>query len=350
VHHARPAGQLLTSNPASEQRVDEGLRSISVDRLQFQPHTTTLTDDGNAALNSIVELVKANPGVPLEFRLSTFSETTPGQNHSLSVTQSEALEEMLAQRGADISAVAVNGLGSPESNPAVAPRNAVLLDATEPLAVGSTADLSFVDATSTLLPAAAPVLDRIADQLTLNPIASLKLVVYASTGAGGETDHALSHERGDHIVEELRSRGVSRRRMSVVGLGATPIGVDRSNAVSAVVGDGARLAVALANVDMDPVNFALHTTTLTEPGVAILNEVAEVLTKYPTGLVMVACHTFTEPSSDANHGLSHRQAAVIVDYLVEHGVDPQRIATQGHGDPVHFEHETTGSYVTVSPL
>jgi outer membrane protein OmpA-like peptidoglycan-associated protein len=81
-----------------------------------------------------------------------------------------------------------------------------------------------------------------------------------------------------------------------------------------------------------------------------LDQLAGVLAANPDGMVMVAAHTFTEPTSEANLALSARQANAVAGYLAARGVDKARLMPVAHGDPPVIGFESTSVYVTFSVM
>lgn len=122
------------------------------------------------------------------------------------------------------------------------------------------------------------------------------------------------------------------------------------NVVTVQVGEAALLSVALEAIDIDSIDFVPHTTVLTPTSLVLLDQVAAALVAYPAPRIMVAGHTFTEPSSDANHLLSQRQAEALAAYLVSRGADAKRFTLVGHGDPPQFGVESAGVYVTFTVM
>jgi outer membrane protein OmpA-like peptidoglycan-associated protein len=84
---------------------------------------------------------------------------------------------------------------------------------------------------------------------------------------------------------------------------------------------------------LDVVEFAPNTSTLRPTSGATLDAVAQTLLGNPSiQLVEVQSHTSGIGSAAANQALSEQRAAVVVQYLVDAGVDPTRLVAQGYGD------------------
>lgn len=63
-----------------------------------------------------------------------------------------------------------------------------------------------------------------------------------------------------------------------------------------------------------------------------LDEIARTLANYPATMIDVHGHTDSTGTAQYNQSLSERRARSVADYLIGRGVQPIRIATQGHGE------------------
>lgn len=87
------------------------------------------------------------------------------------------------------------------------------------------------------------------------------------------------------------------------------------------------------SIDLKGVNFDFDKATLRPDAVAILNEAAEILKRYPDLRVEVAGHTDLCGTDTYNQKLSERRARTVYDYLVKQGVDAGRLAGPiGYGE------------------
>ena len=87
------------------------------------------------------------------------------------------------------------------------------------------------------------------------------------------------------------------------------------------------------SIDLKGVNFDFDMSTLRPDAVAILNEAAEILKRYPELKVEVAGHTDSVGSDAYNQGLSERRASAVYDYLTSNGVDASRMTgPTGYGE------------------
>ncbi len=79
------------------------------------------------------------------------------------------------------------------------------------------------------------------------------------------------------------------------------------------------------SIDLKGVNFDFDKATLRPDAVAILNEAAEILKRYPDLKVEVAGHTDQCGKDAYNQSLSERRAKAVYDYLTSNGVDASRL-------------------------
>lgn len=94
--------------------------------------------------------------------------------------------------------------------------------------------------------------------------------------------------------------------------------------------DGCKVEVA---IDLKGVNFNFDKDTLRPDAIAILDNAAEVLNRYPTMRVSVDGHTDLCGDDAYNQDLSQRRAQVVYSYLTGKGIDPARLGgPNGYGE------------------
>lgn len=91
-------------------------------------------------------------------------------------------------------------------------------------------------------------------------------------------------------------------------------------------------------------NFAPGSTSLGDADRQKLDQVAEILGEHPTLRAVVEGHTDDRGGALGNLRLSEERAQSVVDYLIEQGVDPDRLSTIGFGEerPVASNNTTSG--------
>lgn len=86
------------------------------------------------------------------------------------------------------------------------------------------------------------------------------------------------------------------------------------------------------SIDLKGVNFDFDKASLRPDAVAILNEAAEILKRYPDLKVEVAGHTDQCGKEGYNQTLSEKRAKTVYDFLTSNGVDAARLSgPNGYG-------------------
>ncbi len=78
--------------------------------------------------------------------------------------------------------------------------------------------------------------------------------------------------------------------------------------------------------------FNVDSATLDGDGRSTLDQVSGVLGEYPKTAVVVQGHTDDTGSEEHNQSLSERRATSVKGYLVNRGVDPDRLSAIGYGE------------------
>lgn len=80
------------------------------------------------------------------------------------------------------------------------------------------------------------------------------------------------------------------------------------------------------------VTFGVDSSELSGEARQALNDVTAVLRQYPETRISVAGYTDSTGTQDYNQRLSERRAAAVGDYLVQGGVESQRLSRVGYGE------------------
>lgn len=80
------------------------------------------------------------------------------------------------------------------------------------------------------------------------------------------------------------------------------------------------------------INFEVDSSRITVDSYALLDEAAAVLIKYPTLRIEVQGHTDSDGGDDHNYKLSDARAESVVLYLINKGVDAERLTWMGYGE------------------
>ena len=74
-----------------------------------------------------------------------------------------------------------------------------------------------------------------------------------------------------------------------------------------------------------------------------LNQVTQILLRYPNTDIVVIGHTDSRGSEDYNQRLSEFRARAVADYLIDQGVKPYRISWTGYGESMPIASNDTES-------
>ncbi len=83
---------------------------------------------------------------------------------------------------------------------------------------------------------------------------------------------------------------------------------------------------------MKAVQFELGKATLKSESYAVLNQIADIMRKYPDYNLSIEGHTDDTGSTDANHKLSHARARACYEYLIQRGIPSSRMTSKGFGE------------------
>jgi outer membrane protein OmpA-like peptidoglycan-associated protein len=88
----------------------------------------------------------------------------------------------------------------------------------------------------------------------------------------------------------------------------------------------------VAKVDIPPVYYDSGKTTVKAESLPVLDEVLEILSQFPEYYLIVDAHTDSVGSDKFNKLLSQNRASEVKKYLVQHGVNENRIVARGWGE------------------
>ncbi|MDH3466663.1 MAG: OmpA family protein, partial [Gammaproteobacteria bacterium] len=91
-------------------------------------------------------------------------------------------------------------------------------------------------------------------------------------------------------------------------------------------------AAALASLNIGSIEFRINSAALTDTSRREVRQVAELLAQFPGVTVEIGGHTDASGSDASNLKLSERRAQSVQRYLVDSGVDPQRLRAKGYGE------------------
>jgi outer membrane protein OmpA-like peptidoglycan-associated protein len=110
-------------------------------------------------------------------------------------------------------------------------------------------------------------------------------------------------------------------------------GIDQVSSRLSLRGDGGLLRSELqALLAKTPVEFALGSAELTEPGKLVLDQAAQIIQSQPGLQVLIAGHTDAAGSNETNEALARQRAGAVRTYLLTRGVPSYRLVAVSYGE------------------
>ena len=78
--------------------------------------------------------------------------------------------------------------------------------------------------------------------------------------------------------------------------------------------------------------FDFDKATIKKESEPTLNKVVDIMKKYPTLEIEIGSHADARGTDEYNMALSERRAAATLEYLVEHGIERERLTSKGYGE------------------
>jgi outer membrane protein OmpA-like peptidoglycan-associated protein len=92
------------------------------------------------------------------------------------------------------------------------------------------------------------------------------------------------------------------------------------------------LQLTTALGEFDDAYFEFDDYRISPASFGLLDQVVEILNRYPGIKLEIAAHTDNMGSFEYNMNLSQKRAQSMVDYLVQKGIDPERLVGKGYGE------------------
>jgi outer membrane protein OmpA-like peptidoglycan-associated protein len=83
---------------------------------------------------------------------------------------------------------------------------------------------------------------------------------------------------------------------------------------------------------IDNIFYEFNKATLTAESAASLDELVVLLENNPNVTIELAAHCDNRGSDTYNEKLSQKRAESVVNYLIEHGIDAERLTAKGYGE------------------
>ena len=83
---------------------------------------------------------------------------------------------------------------------------------------------------------------------------------------------------------------------------------------------------------LNPIYFDLNKSFIREDAKIELEKIISILNQYPLIKIDVRAHTDSRGLDSFNLALSNRRAKATIKYMIDRGIDPDRITGRGYGE------------------
>lgn len=185
----------------------------------------------------------------------------------------------------------------------------------------------------------ARIIGKVLDKSTNLPLANAAVVLYNNNGK--ELARTTTNDTGDFVFDKVLSNATYTTQASKETYStndtrlslalyerevATTIPLDQDQYKLA---QGLDLAIALS---LRHIYFDLDKSNIRKDAKVELEKIVEVLTQNPTIKIEIGSHTDSRQSKAYNQALSQRRAKSTLDYLVQRGINKNRLTAKGYGE------------------
>lgn len=176
--------------------------------------------------------------------------------------------------------------------------------------------------------------DELGDADQLREVLQYHVVGGSLTARDLQQVTALTSLQGESIPVEVTGDGA----LLIGGAAVLSADIDATNGVVHVIDTmllqgTLRTEVELNNlVTLDPILFGQGSAEIVDESFPILDQAAQILLANPLGRVEIQGHTDSDGDAQINLDLSQLRADAVADYLVDQGVDPNRLNATGYGE------------------
>ena len=185
----------------------------------------------------------------------------------------------------------------------------------------------------------ARIIGKVLDKSTNLPLANATVVLYNSNQK--ELARVTTNDTGDFIFDKVLSNATyttqaSKETYSTNDTRPSLALYEREVATTIVLDQdqyklqqGLDLAKALS---LRHIYFDLDKSNIRKDAKVELEKIVEVLTQNPTIKIEIGSHTDSRQSKAYNQALSQRRAKSTLDYLVQRGINKNRLTAKGYGE------------------
>lgn len=178
------------------------------------------------------------------------------------------------------------------------------------------------------------VIATVIDNKTKAPIAGAKASLVDSKGNVLSTKTTTADGKVEYIIEcetdtelQVTMNDYESNKLSIDGTNEEELMVDIAlDPIEKII------VVAQERVVLNPIYFDYDKSNITARAAFELDNLVQVMTKYPDMVIYATSHTDVRASDRYNDALSDRRAKTTVQYVISKGIDATRISGAGKGE------------------
>lgn len=159
--------------------------------------------------------------------------------------------------------------------------------------------------------------------------------------AGGALGGLIGHKAGNTVVGVLVGAAVGGTAGALIGKKmdkqAAELQKDLEGATVQRVGEGILITFN------EGLQFDVNSSTVRSSSMSNVNDLSQVLQKYPDTEILVEGHTDSSGSDEHNQELSEKRATSVRNMLIQNGVVASRVSTIGYGEGQPLEDNSTAA-------
>lgn len=170
------------------------------------------------------------------------------------------------------------------------------------------------------------------DQKTGNPIAGAVTTLVDANGNVLASKPANAAGQVEYIVEcetptelQVTMEGYESNKVTVAGSNEEEVAVTVNLTPIEEI-------VTPEQVVLNPIYFDFDKSNITARAAFELDNLVQVMNKYPEMVIQATSHTDFRGSKQYNQGLSERRAQTTIQYIISKGIDANRISASGRGE------------------
>lgn len=169
----------------------------------------------------------------------------------------------------------------------------------------------------------------VVERETDKPLQDANVKIYGSNGTIREKKSGKEGQFKFELDKETDYRLVTTKKDYLKGKGKeTTRGLEESKTL--------RMTITMAPIDkpieLPNILYDLNSAELRPESMVALDELVTTLNDNPKITIELAAHTDFRDSEEYNQDLSQRRAQSVVDYLIEKGIDKERLTARGYGE------------------